>query len=561
MFRTKIKNQLNFSFLLSLILTLVSIFTANTLVTIVSNSYEDVINNTLPVMKKNSNLSVLSKDILVNLEQIVSNQDDAMVIKNIDQIIIHWSKIEHLIITILNETIPDKERISLQIKLNNIALYKEFTPQFKRQILLKRSADKQSKKFVETIKDLTTYSQKTLLTEMERYAKKTVYKTVTKSEKSEVTYAYQFYKNSTKLIEIFDTVNNSRNISEINALRVKAVSIFNQMASSGKSQYKYKKFANSWLAKVTSVYSGENSIFKVRYDVLRLGGVLDSIVSQQSQTVSEIETTSDNLSIKLQSIMESKKQDTLNTVSNINYVFLMLIILSISLSFVSIWIFVNKSLLIRLTKIREKILKLSQGDVEIQIEVHKNDELGDMEDALGELKLYVEKAKKLSTRDSLTGLLNHGQFKQNLNAEIKRNARQKISLSLAIIDIDYFKEFNDSYGHPQGDKCLKQISKLIKQTFKRTGDSCYRIGGEEFAILMVNTDSDIQELKLRELQDEIFKAGLKHEKSKVSELLTISAGIYSSIPDENDVFEDFYSKADIALYQAKNDRNTIVIQQ
>ncbi len=78
---------------------------------------------------------------------------------------------------------------------------------------------------------------------------------------------------------------------------------------------------------------------------------------------------------------------------------------------------------------------------------------------------------------------------------------------------------------------------------------------------MVNTDSGIQELKLRELQDKILKAGFKHKKSQVSEFLTISAGIYSAVPDENDVFEDFYSKADIALYEAKNNRNTIVIKQ
>jgi diguanylate cyclase (GGDEF)-like protein len=561
MFRAKIKNQLNFSFLLSLILTLVSIFTANTLVGIVSNSYEDVIDNTLPVMKKNSNLSVISKDILVNLDQIVTNKDDAIIIKNIDQIIIYWSKLEHLILTILNEPIPDDERIALKVKLGHITLYKKFTPQFRRQIILKRLADQQSEKFDETIQGLTEYSQKTLLTEMELYARKTVYTSASKSEKSEVNYAYGFYKNSTKLIGILEKANNSHNVSEINTLKIKAISLFNQMRNSGKSKYNYKQFADSWLAKVAPIYAGEHSIFKVRYDVLRLGAVLDSIVAQQTQTVKDIETISDSLSIKLQSVMESKKQDTLNTVSNINYVFLLLIILSISLSFVSIWIFVNKSLLIRLTKIREKILKLSKGDVEIQIEVHKNDELGDMEDALGELKLYVEKAKKLSTRDSLTGLLNHGQFKQNLSAEIKRNARQKVSISLAIIDIDYFKEFNDSYGHPKGDKCLKKISKLIKQTFKRTGDSCYRIGGEEFAILMVNTNSDIHKIKIAELQSELLASAIKHEKSNVSELLTISVGIYGGIPLESDAFDDFYSKADIALYKAKNKRNTIVIYQ
>jgi len=561
MFSAKIKSQLNTSFLLSLILTLLSIFTANTLVGMVSTTYKDLIDNTLPIMKKNSNLSVLSKDILVHLDKIPSNQDETGILKSIDQIIILWSKIDHLMHTILSEDIPEDERALLKTKQAHIQLYKKFTPQFKSQILLKKQADKLSYNYTKQIKVLSEYRQNTLLTKMEFFAKKIVYSTASINQQSELRYAYQFYKNSTKLIEILDKANDSNSVSELNALKIKAVSLFNEMDKSGKSQYKYKIFADPWLTEIRTIYAGKKSIFKIRYDVIRLAGVLDNIILQQKTTVNALEVISDSLSLKLQTIMESKKQNTLSTVSRINYVFLILVILSISLSFISIWLFVNKSLLIRLTKIREKILKLSKGDVDIEIEVHKKDELGDMEDALTELKLYVQKAKKLSTRDSLTGLLNQAQFKQNLNEEIKRNARQNTSISLAIIDIDYFKEYNDSKGHPQGDKCLKKLSELIKSCFKRTGDSCYRIGGEEFAILMVNTNSAVLKIKIEELQAELLASTIKHEKSEVSELLTISVGIYAGIPLESDTFEDYYSKADIALYEAKKERNSIIIQQ
>lgn len=287
---------------------------------------------------------------------------------------------------------------------------------------------------------------------------------------------------------------------------------------------------------------------------------MNALIEQQKDIVKAIGKTSNSLSIKLQYIMESKNLETLNTVSNINYVFLILIILSISLSFILMWIFVNKSLLIRLTEIRKKILKLSEGDVDIQIEVHKDDELGDMEDALSQLKHYVEKAKNFSTRDSLTGLLNHAQFKQNLTVEIKKNARQNMPISLAIINIDYFKEYNDAHGHPQGDKCLKQVTTIIKNVFKRTGDSAYRIGEEEFAILMINTKAEIHKAKIESLQLALHKAEIQHEKSTTSDYLTVSVGIYSESPKKNDSFEDFYSKADIALYKAKKQKNTIVIQ-
>ena len=184
-----------------------------------------------------------------------------------------------------------------------------------------------------------------------------------------------------------------------------------------------------------------------------------------------------------------------------------------------------------------------------------------MEKALIELKSYVVKAKLLSTTDSLTGLLNNSQFKNNLQIEIKRHNRQKIPLSLAMIDIDYFKNYNDSYGHPMGDVCLKKISEMIKDTCKRAGEYAYRIGGEEFAILMPNTTAQEQSLRLQNLQHTLLQSAIEHNQSTVSKVVTISIGIYSSIPQNSTTADEYYKKADIALYQAKIDRNKIIVTE
>ena len=182
-----------------------------------------------------------------------------------------------------------------------------------------------------------------------------------------------------------------------------------------------------------------------------------------------------------------------------------------------------------------------------------------MEKALTKLKGYVKKAKILSITDSLTGLLNHNQFDETLQTEINRNSRQKQPLSLAIIDIDYFKNYNDFYGHPQGDVCIKEISNLISKTCSRAGENAYRIGGEEFAIIMPNTTGQQHYKKLKKLQSALKDKNIEHKHSKVSDSVTISIGIYSCIPEKNLKANIYYKNADTSLYTAKEKRNSIEI--
>jgi len=112
-----------------------------------------------------------------------------------------------------------------------------------------------------------------------------------------------------------------------------------------------------------------------------------------------------------------------------------------------------------------------------------------------------------------------------------------------------------------GDKCLKQVSNLIAQTCKRAGEYAYRIGGEEFAIIMPNTNAQQQHLKIKELQQELANVNIEHKYSTVSETLTISVGIYSCTPNKNTTSDDYYKNADIALYQAKIHRNSIMVSE
>ncbi|SFC13778.1 diguanylate cyclase domain-containing protein [Pseudoalteromonas denitrificans] len=555
----KIKNQLNFAFSFSIFLTLLCIFIANNLVGIVSKSYEDVINKTLPIIRHASELSFLSKQIELRLREINNTILAGSIDANMNDIHLLWQQIDNLIQKLLVEKISKLSIDDLSKYNAYINTYLSYNQQFSRPLLLKNNADKLQKIHRQAIESAHDYSQNVLQKEMEQFARKIVSSALTKNEMKQLEQSYKFYKSSTDLLKFFKLAISTNDINELNTLKRMSVNLYQKMLISGDNAFAYKPVTTIWLKKIEHLYAGEYSLFKNRYDVLRLGSVVTTLINQQIDTASKIEHVADNLSLDMQSIMEQKKQTTINTVDKMNILFIIIIFGSVLLSFIFIWLFINKSLLIRITTIREKILQLANGDVDIEVEIHKNDELGDMEEALTKLKHYVQKSKDLSIRDSLTGLLNHAQFKENLKLEIKRNSRQNLPLSLAIIDIDFFKRYNDTYGHPKGDECLKIVSKLIYNVCERAGDSAYRIGGEEFAVLMPNTHAIEQEAKLSQLQSQLALKKVVHGQSQVSNFVTISIGIYSCQPTPNTSIDDFYNRADMALYAAKIQRNSIAL--
>ena len=160
--------------------------------------------------------------------------------------------------------------------------------------------------------------------------------------------------------------------------------------------------------------------------------------------------------------------------------------------------------------------------------------------------------RKLVVIDALTGLHNRRTFNKVLNREVNRNKREGRILLLAICDVDNFKLYNDTYGHPAGDKVLKSIGKVISQKSKRTTEFSYRIGGEEFAL--INSVDTLEEGKqwIQSIITVIELLDIKHEKNPPLNLVTISAGVTFSFKDDKSSCKELYHQADKALYKAKS---------
>ena len=171
-----------------------------------------------------------------------------------------------------------------------------------------------------------------------------------------------------------------------------------------------------------------------------------------------------------------------------------------------------------------------------------------------------QELKILSTKDGLTEINNRRRFNETLHDEWYRASRLSNSLSLIICDIDKFKEYNDTYGHLAGDKCLTRIAHLIEDYARRAGDMAARFGGEEFALILPDTDrehaKDIAEL----IRLAIVDLKLSHSASSVAKFITASFGVYTTVPDKDETPESLIEYADKALYQAKErGRNNVVL--
>jgi diguanylate cyclase (GGDEF)-like protein len=184
--------------------------------------------------------------------------------------------------------------------------------------------------------------------------------------------------------------------------------------------------------------------------------------------------------------------------------------------------------------------------------VAQNQRLQQAEIALQQSNLEL---KRIANTDSLTQIANRRCFDETLTQEWQRHRREQQSLCLILCDIDYFKAFNDRYGHPAGDACLQQVSAAIAGCIKRPADMVARYGGEEFAMLLPNTDQPGAIAVVRAIQEKLQHLRIPHAASAVAEYITLSAGISCLIPTLNSDPQDLVLEADAALYRAKQERN------
>lgn len=178
------------------------------------------------------------------------------------------------------------------------------------------------------------------------------------------------------------------------------------------------------------------------------------------------------------------------------------------------------------------------------------------EDEVARLQAELE---RLSLTDGLTGLSNRRMFDRKLEFEWKSCRRQQQPLSLLMLDIDCFKQFNDAYGHLRGDDCLRAIAEVLAAVALRPRDVVARFGGEEFALLLPDTGAEAAGLMARECAARIASLALPHKTSPVAGIVTASIGVGTGIPprDEQDG-RDFLEAVDRTLYKAKqNGRNRV----
>ena len=169
------------------------------------------------------------------------------------------------------------------------------------------------------------------------------------------------------------------------------------------------------------------------------------------------------------------------------------------------------------------------------------------------LKRKTDMLERFALLDGLTGIHNRRYFDEQLEKEISRNIREDRPLSVIMMDIDHFKEFNDHYGHGAGDQCLKKVAHALTDTLSRPGDTLCRYGGEEFVALLPGNDGGGAGVVAERLREAVEALSIAHEYSSVSDVVTLSLGIAFAEPagEHKGTAESLIKRADEALYAAK----------
>lgn len=164
------------------------------------------------------------------------------------------------------------------------------------------------------------------------------------------------------------------------------------------------------------------------------------------------------------------------------------------------------------------------------------------------LRSHSEILKKEATTDSLTDICNRRFFDAHYEMAVAEAKRQKHPLSIFMVDIDFFKSYNDYYGHIAGDNAIKQVASALKSQLSRATDIVARYGGEEFVLVMPHLPRKVAEQFAEKLRSAVFNLAIPHIKSRPFNQITISVGLCTGIPENDD---NLLNKADAALYQAK----------
>lgn len=185
-----------------------------------------------------------------------------------------------------------------------------------------------------------------------------------------------------------------------------------------------------------------------------------------------------------------------------------------------------------------------------------------MQKKLNELNTELQEHKEILSRmsyvDGLTTIANRRRFDECIATEWNRDKRDRRPLALLLLDLDFFKQYNDQYGHSAGDECLRKVAQALVKSVNRAGDLVARYGGEEFAILLPETELAGAMQVGTKVQTNIRNLAIVHEYSRIAPIVTVSIGAAVMVPNEQCGFQDLIEAADRQLYAAKESgRNQI----
>ncbi|MEM8779393.1 MAG: diguanylate cyclase [Cyanobacteria bacterium P01_G01_bin.49] len=188
-------------------------------------------------------------------------------------------------------------------------------------------------------------------------------------------------------------------------------------------------------------------------------------------------------------------------------------------------------------KVQQKTIGWVKGESQAQI--------------IAQLLTYLANQERRVFFDDLTQIPNRRYFNRYFQQEWGRSQRQNQPLSLLLCDLDYFKFYNDYYGHQRGDTCLQQVAQMLQEVLKRRTDLAFRYGGEEFAIILPNTESAGAQILAEQLVQRIRQQEIPHYVSPIKSYVTISIGIAVMVPCTEANADTLINQADLALYRAK----------
>lgn len=213
---------------------------------------------------------------------------------------------------------------------------------------------------------------------------------------------------------------------------------------------------------------------------------------------------------------------------------------------ISLYIIIGFLLLILLISLYwvNRFRKLSKK-LELEAD-EKTEKLSETNELLRQANAELE---KISMIDGLTNISNRRCFDMFLDRAWKMSMREKLPLALIMIDIDRFKLYNDTYGHLAGDECLKRVAQVVKNTVKKSGDFVARFGGEEFVVLLHNTNEEDAAIVAATIRYKVEELDISHE--RLNSVVTVSLGVAARIPNKDMTLDSLISAADGALYHSK----------